>query len=130
MCKPTKNLLFCTCNEEDNTSTIIGNYEWSLSRYIGRNKSMLLGKILKSSSDLGDSITIERVLNDLNTRNSFDFDYSPEDMDCIRIHNGCEHPDYAYFSVVYKNGVWKKGSNGTFGVIKETLGEGKLKERS
>ena len=130
MCTISTKMIFCSCEEESDKEAKKGQYTWVLTRYVGRSKSIRLGKILKSSKDLGNAITIERVLKEMNSRHCFDFDYTPQENDCLDISNGHDRPDYKYLSVVYRTGKWIAGSNGTFGVIKNVIGQGIVEERT
>ncbi|WP_422104034.1 hypothetical protein [Winogradskyella sp.] len=131
MCIKNEKLIFCTCSEkEDKTSDHYVKdiyYTWLLTSYIGYRKSRIRGKILMPSKDLGQGLTLTRILNMLNSDLSyFDFDYHPKELDCLHIDNGLKHPYYQYFSVIYKNNLWQQGRNPAFVSITKTIAQGRI----
>ena len=129
MCSTSTEMIFCSCDDMLGGNEKTGEYTWSLTRYVGRSKSIRLGKILKPSEDLGNAITIERVLKEMNSRHCFDFDYTPQENDSLRIRNGQKGEAYKYLTIVYTDNTWIAGSNGTFGVIKKTINRGVVEQR-
>lgn len=132
MCKENKKLIFCSCSDEgsDKTTSIEG-YAWTLNRFI-RSKSYengearIRGKILSPTKKLSETIHLDVVLEELNSRNCFDFEYVPKEKDCMSIYTTGER--YQYFKVLFKDGKWQYGSNPVFDTISESIFEGKIKQ--
>lgn len=131
MCINNEKLTFCTCSEKEAKAT--DNYDseiyytWLLTSYVGYKESRVRGKILMPSEDLGKGLTLSRILEMLNSNLSyFDFDYHPKELDCLRIDNNLKHPFYQYFSVIYKNNLWQKGSNPAFVSLTKTIAQGRI----
>ncbi|CAL2092882.1 hypothetical protein [Tenacibaculum sp. 190524A05c] len=132
MCKEKENIIFCSClttNTESNTNDFLDGYSWSLTKYKGQKNSLLLGKIVIPKNDLGNNITVENILSLLNSKvNSFDFDYTPNEKDCLDISIPDPIERIRYFKVKYINEKWVKGGNHPFRSINETIAEGKIKK--
>ncbi len=131
MCINNEKLTFCTCSEKevkasDNFDSEI-YYTWLLTSYIGYKESRIRGKILMPSKDLGKGLTLDRILEILNSDLSyFDFDYHPKELDCFRIKNNLKYPFHQYFSVIYKNNLWQQGSNPAFVSLTKTIAQGRI----
>lgn len=127
MCDTPENITFCTCSEKDENSIVIGTLEWTLDRFIGLKETNMRGILMRPADELGDSINIHKVIDEMNKRNCFDFDYVPQERDCFHISNGRKTPEYKYFSLIYKDGQWRPGRNPAFGrTISENIGKGKV----
>jgi len=131
MCINNEKLTFCTCSETQVKSS--ENYDseiyftWILTSYIGRKQSRIRGKMLMPSKDLGEGLTLNRILEMLNSGLSyFDFDYHPKELDCFHLSNNLEHTFYQYFSVIYKNNFWQEGRNQAFVSLTKTIAEGRI----
>jgi len=59
---------------------------------------------------LDEILTIDRLINEMNSRNCFDFDYYPQEKDWFKMRNvgGGEH---RFFSIMYENGKWEQCSD-------------------
>jgi hypothetical protein len=131
MCINNEKLTFCTCSEKevkasDNYDSEI-YYTWLLTSYIGYKKSRIRGKLLMPSNDLEKGLTVSRILEMLNSNlNYFDFNYHPKELDCLHIDNNLKHPFYQYFSVIYKNNLWQRGSNPAFVSLTKTIAQGRI----
>lgn len=119
MCKPTENLLLCTCEEIEKPPVHhkkskrwikkqgIENteeYIWYLSRYKGRYEGDEIGSIVFPSQWLTKNISSACVLEELNKRNCFDFEYTPVEKDSLGIGIKDNYRIYLYFT--YENGCW------------------------
>ena len=87
MCKPSDQFLFCSCKEEKQLLPI-GEYNWTLNRYLGSRPTSIRGKIMKPTNDLGDGITKETIIEALDANTCFDFDYTPQERDTFHVDNG------------------------------------------
>lgn len=54
-------------------------------RYVETVYSGEMGRVIMPSSDIGEGLTVEFVLEKLNSSNCFDFDYLPQERDCLKI---------------------------------------------
>lgn len=125
MCNNIKKIVFCSCEKIENKLT--GTYQWSLYRYLGSRPSRLLGIIRRPDKDLGNQITVDKVLKEMNMRNCFDFEYVPKERDTFHINNG-KRPNFKSFSLIFKNGKWVEGNNPSFGrTISENIARGNIK---
>ena len=124
--------IFCTCSEENKSlegPLILKNYTWTLTNFLGVKKSLIRGKIVLPKNDLGDGINIDNILNQLNNNaDNFDFDYKPNEKDCLRISTSNTNEEIKYFKVLYENENWIKGSNPAFITISKTIAMGKIKK--
>ena len=131
MCKNGKNLIFCTCLEKEESSiktNFLEGYNWNLTRYLGRNSSSLIGKMVIPKKDLGNGVTIEKVINQLNgTIKTFDFDYTPQERDCLDISMPHATERIRFFRVIFIDGKWIEGGNNIFRSITKKIAEGKIK---
>jgi hypothetical protein len=127
MCQQSNQFIFCSCVDGDPEQELKGKLQWALNRYIGSRETNIRGKILKPSHQLNNVLNVDEVIDALNSTNCFDFDYNPKEMDCLHLSNGLKHPDYAYFSIVYRDGEWQKGSHPPFTSVSENISRGGIK---
>lgn len=122
MCEISKEYKLCTCDDlAPNDKKNI----WTLTRYIGHRKTDRIGKILRTSDDLGNGISREQLILQMNTKNCFDFEYIPNENDSLHVSTNDDNT-YKYFNIIYKNGLWIEGGNPVFTSITETIAEGKI----
>jgi hypothetical protein len=129
MCQANSHLIFCTCVEQTtNQNKLILYYTWNLTKYIGKNKSSLRGKIVMPKKNLGNGITEERILTQLNSeRPSFDFNYIPSERDSLKIQIKHTLEGSRYFSLIFIENKWQSGSNNVFTSITENIASGRIK---
>jgi len=128
MCLESEKIIFCTCEAENEDSKFVESFNWSLERFLRSKESRIKGKILAPSSDLGSEINLERIIEEMNSRNCFDFDYSPQEKDSFKLNNGLERTDYKYFSLIYINGKWEEGMNPVLGrSVLKNISKGRMK---
>lgn len=137
MCKTDFELHFCTCMPENTaTQTIIHNknsrrhkknfdkdsYQskkimWQLNRYLGSYDSGMIGMMIMPQDKLTEEITAAYLLKELNTRNVFDFDYTPDEGDNIIVRLEFTMPEHkkhrryeerAYMSFIFRKGIWQE----------------------
>ena len=86
MCKEIETITFCSCSENLNIDNDgdSSNYIWILERVIGFDRSGLIGMTLLPAKHL-DNLHPEFILQELNTKQLFDFEYLPKDNDSLRI---------------------------------------------
>ncbi len=127
MCELTHQIILCSCAEKNENINLINPHQWTLNRYLGPTESTMRGRLLAPSQFLDDQIGIDQILTEMNLRNCFDFNYTPQERDQLCINNGLENPDYKYFCLIYKNGNWQPGRNPAFKRSKlEIIKEGKI----
>ena len=92
MCNPIQGFKLCTCAEEPvvhnkksrrhkNNTGDSPVYTWHLLRYVKTEPSGMLGLVRMPAHDIGSGLTEATVLEQLNTVNCFDFDYTPQEKD-------------------------------------------------
>jgi hypothetical protein len=127
MCNSNKKLFFCSCQTSDKPSET-AKYIWTLDHYIGSKPTNKMGKILGPSAQLGAQLNRAAVIEEMNRRHCFDFDYTPQEQDRFYCSIGADGEAYAYFSLLYKNGQWQAGNYAPFGrTISEQFAKGKVK---
>jgi len=129
MCQENNRFIFCTCSEKDTKKEeLIDYYTWSLTKFIGSKELSIIGKIVVPKKNLGNGITSEKILNQLNAENkSFDFDYVPSERDSLRIEIFHPVERYRYLSLIFINNKWKEGLNNIFTSITEKIASGRIK---
>lgn len=132
MCQQKNKIIFCTCSEKSTngeSNEFLNDYSWNLSRYLGSKDTLLRGKIVIPKKDLGNGITVENILQQLNSNTeSFDFDYIASERDCLNIDIPDPTERIRYFKVIHINGEWTEGGNNIFTSITKTIAEGKIKK--
>lgn len=132
MCTSGNSYLFCSCsgvNRRPKNTRGVPNYTWVLTRYLGENNRRLMGKILPPIRDLDNGITVDVILEQLNTNSeSFDFDYIPSERDCLNISIPYPTERLRYFSIIYLEGKWREGQNDVFNSKTKVIAEGKIRK--
>lgn len=130
MCQDNTKFIFCTCEDVRKNlsdSEAVKDYTWTLIKFLGLKKKLSRGKIAIPKQDLGNGVTIENILHQLNSKTeSFDFDYQPKEKDCLKISVSNINDRTKHFSVLYKNGNWIEGRNSPFITISEKIATGKI----
>ena len=126
MCTVQHGFKFCTCekNESDKPGNKLPEYTWQLARFAGINHDGPVGSIVGPSGDLGQGLTVQNILQVLNSGTGFDFAYSPADKDCLRIIRSVKDSGHQYMSFLYQNGAWSEGMNPPFTTKTEGIAEG------
>jgi len=101
-------------------------YSWYLTRFAGINNDGPVGSIVGPSADLGEGLTVQSVLEVLNSGNAFDFGYTPAENDSLRISRSVKNSYYQYMSFLYKNGQWSVGMNPPFKTMSEDVAKGNV----
>nr|WP_315222605.1 hypothetical protein [uncultured Flavobacterium sp.] len=122
MCELTKKYKLCTCKNLDKTDQI---NRWTLTRFIGLNESQIMGSIVRSTENFENGISSEKLILQMNAENSFDFDYTANENDCLHVSTN-ENNSYKYFKIIYKEGQWQSGGNPVFTSILKNIAEGKI----
>ena len=79
MCEQGSKIKFCSCD----TSALEPPFPyWVLYREVGQSRMQLVGIFLPPEEPTAiDQITIQAVSDALNSRDSFNFEYTPEETD-------------------------------------------------
>ena len=102
-------------------------YVWCLLRFIEKTNSREMGRVIMPSSNIGEGLTEDFVLNKLNESNCFDFDYLPRENDSLSLQIKGRFD--IYLAYTFENGKWIIGTNyDAFNDVLENIGEGKLKK--
>ena len=129
MCQEKNTFILCSCatnkNEKDGLE-LLKDYTWSLTRFVGFKETLLRGKIVGPKDDLGNGLNLNRILNDLNANNIFDFEYQPAEKDCLTLTAPTEDRQIKYIKVLFKDGKWAKGRNPAFISISNEIANGKI----
>jgi hypothetical protein len=132
MCQAKDHFIFCSCVEEE-LKTIQDSREnyftWSLWKYLGSRQSTLTGKIKIPKKNLGSGVSEKAICKQLNSAiHSFDFDYTPRELDTLHIKVPDLEKDFHYFSLIFRDGAWRSGSNPAFGSREEKIASGAIKK--
>jgi hypothetical protein len=157
MCKAGKQLIFCTCTEKKPSETrakyhsfeIVEDteayhetyYVWELQRtvraYTKMEKFKMMGSLTRPIQRLDEELHATYVLDQLNSKALFDFDYTPADGDEVSIRKAYKHPQvddhyrptlyFEYMGFVYEKGTWYFGMVDHFEYEKAAVSKGKLK---
>lgn len=122
MCEVHDGFRFCTCTVAA-TDAKLPEYQWYLTRFIAIEDIGIMGSIVAPSRDLGKGLTLQNVLDVLNSGKGFDFEYSPSEQDCLRISRSAKN-EYAYMSFLYQDGQWIEGMHPTFTTKSEVISSG------
>ena len=129
MCKSDLEIHFCICASIQKEifpsphlimETNRAEYEktqfiWQLSHYIGKKDSGMMGEMIMPVDQLDQDLTAHFLTKQLNSRNIFDFDYSPTEGDNLEFREeyiykkvkGEPRPDlYNDMSFIFRNGAW------------------------
>ncbi len=151
MCENVKQLTFCSCMPDVNTKVIHNKnnrknkikkdvFIWELKRKIEdkitynatdtEDSNLVIaiieGMLMMPSDSLVGGLNANFVLNELNTRSCFDFDYIPNEGDNLVLHNPKKYVD-AFISFIFNNKKWELGMYDGFKDKLEVFNHGKLK---
>jgi hypothetical protein len=125
MCAPTNGFAFCTGDMKSlGKMPKKPGYLRQLIRYEGERPVTIVGKIMAFSENLGHSVTLEKVLEQMNAGNCFDFDYLPAERDTLDVNRNSARGKFGYFIIIYTNGRWQKGCNPGFSSVEKTIETG------
>ncbi len=117
MCDFRKGFILCKCND---SKVITHNkksrknkqkrketleYIWTLYKYLGRSKEKELGKYMFPLDDVGYGLSSDFVLKELNRRNCFDFEYTPNEGDNLIISNS-DRDIAGNIEFIFREGQW------------------------
>ena len=119
MCFHSNNIKFCTCNEEpikfremDSFKIIKGKminvsektnkaipimYVWHLYKYNGSKEIEIEGELILPENEIGNSLNSEWIALNLNHENCFDFEYTPNEGDNLKISQNVYNSPYLSF---------------------------------
>lgn len=93
-------------------------YSWNLYKYLGEREYDGIDWQYASPSDITGVLSVENLIENLNNRNCFDFDYQFLQGDYLTISFDYVNPKImrkprpflvkSFISVIYKNGQWLK----------------------
>lgn len=139
MCNFENGFILCTCEAE---KPIIHNkhsrrhkrkqkenadiYCWFLSSFKEQFESIMEGLYELPAKNIGEGLTEEWVLLNLNVGNCFDFAYIPQEGDNLVIKSMAK--PYVYLSFIFQEGEWRSGHYNVFNHILELKLKGELKQ--
>lgn len=126
MCKQSNQFKLCSCS--DIKTKIVHNKNsrryknklpeqkpkkiiWTLSKCEGSQYLGMDGMLIGPASKLTEKLTANYVKEELNTRNCFDFDYSPKEGDNLVLtpyltKKESLKQEYEFLSFIFNNGQW------------------------
>jgi hypothetical protein len=106
MCQTITDFTLCSCADKKTTNP--SEYFWYILRYIQTNDTHEMGRVISPKESLDHGLNQEMVLIKLNQKNCFDFEYEPQEKDCLHLAQGKKYSgDYMAFT--YRNGEWVNG---------------------
>ena len=122
MCEESNKIIFCSCQDKTDNPNTDEIYTWELYKYIPSPRSMpnnltrepktIKGSFRRHNHDLlstDEFLNINNILKEMNLRNCFDFDYIPQERDCLFI-----GIDFGKIKVVFRKGKWVETINESF----------------
>lgn len=136
MCDFNKGFILCQCN---NSKVIVHNkkskrnrnkkknqqieYTWTLFKFLGMSKEREMGRYLFPVSNIGNGLTSDFVLNELNNRNCFDFEYIPNQGDNLIIGKA---DSFNRIEFIFRNGKWEEDHYSPFDHEYKKFDNGKI----
>lgn len=126
MCSPSGNFKLCTC-DNDPVQLATAEFTWKLYRFPDKSRQprMIMGKFVVPVDKLADHLDAGVIAMQMNVRNCFDFEYTPEEFDTLYINT--QGNRNKFIRLRFNNGVWSKNHIPVFGDT-ELLKEGIVKE--
>lgn len=137
MCDFNKGFILCKCNtpkvvvhnkksrRNKNTYQEPIEYIWTLYKYLGASERVERGRYMFPVNDIGNGLSADFVIEELNDRNCFDFEYQPNEGDNLIISKS-KSPSRIEF--IFKEGKWIKDHYSPFDHECEEIDNGKIKE--
>jgi len=88
-------------------------------------ESNILGKVARYTENFENGISSDELIDQMNSENIFDFDYTPNENDCLNVSTN-ENNAHKYFKIIYKNEKWTSGGNPVFRSVLENIASGKI----
>ena len=112
MCDVNGQFKLCTCSEKiDKTKPY-----WVLNKGTPKNKDndiLIEGTLIYSEDEINREITEDILLQDLNSKNIFDFDYHPLKNDILKLYDG-KYTYHFIYSKVESISEWEIFDKGPF----------------
>lgn len=134
MCNFENGFKLCTCSQKivhhkksrkHKQENKTQKYTWELCRAKTAEPSFLeIGFYYPPKKDIGQGLEENWVLLNLNLENCFDFEYTPQEDDCLTIKNDSNINDYMAF--IFKNNQWITNNNDPFQFDLKTINKGKI----
>lgn len=125
MCNLTKEFKLCSCDGDKLSSDEIG---WILRR---KNESKEIEKIMGKPAiyrlTTKEQETKTAIAKELNTKNCFDFDYTPQEDDFLKIR--LETPKGQWYAFRFLKGAWTEDTSTNFDHWRlqlDPFGDGKI----
>ena len=83
------------------------------------------GMLIYPEDVLSEALTSEKMVEELNRRNCFDFNYTPNEGDNLQIYNPDKYTR-KYLSFIYRSGKWEVDSYNRFTYDIEKINYGKV----
>lgn len=145
MCEISNELKFCTCLEIKDKELINIHkrlekfhskklpkskepFSWIIYEYMGSEyNDGIMGLLNMPSNKIGFSLTEKFVLEQLNNKNCFDFEYQPKEGDNLQINFQRNKSWIEFLSFIFRKNNWEVDSYDTFTEIIEPKNYGILK---
>ena len=101
MCEVFQEYKLCTCSDKIDKKKPY----WVLNKGLPKKderETSILGTLIYSEDEILKEITEERLLQDLNSKNIFDFDYRPSENDILKLFDGKFN-----YHFIHSNNEWR-----------------------
>lgn len=135
MCDFMEGFKLCTCKHESTPSihhkkskrrkrhqAIPLEITWTLYQYLGKKNHTLDGMAEIPSQILAQQLTVDFVQSQLNQANCFDFDYQPNEGDCLTL----RHSGSGFLSFIFRETKWTIDSYDPFMDATQKILAGKM----
>ncbi|WP_375559570.1 hypothetical protein ACE193_17785 [Bernardetia sp. OM2101] len=138
MCDFDKEFKLCTCEnqetqhrkntrkykkENQNKDTFV----WTLYTYKGKLESFMDGMMALPSDKIGkQELSLDYVIHQLNSKNCFDFEYSPKEGDYLVIEIETKNWNSEIMPFIYRENKWIFDVYNPFDEMTEEIKKGKL----
>ncbi len=97
---------------------------WTLNKYTGKSEDFEIGQYIPPTNDLGKGLEANWLIEELNKKNCFDFDYTPKEGDnLIFSQNVVLSP---YISFIFKNDSWLLDHYDPFDAVNKEIETGEI----
>ncbi len=132
MCRFEKGFILCKCEvlpsrksgRKSNVPDTKIEYIWTLYKHLGANPEIEMGRYEFPKSDIGQGLTADFVVSQLNSRNCFDFEYSPNEGDNLLINDSRYANGRLEF--LFRDEQWIVDFYDPFSELTEMVFEGKV----
>lgn len=128
MCDLHKQFILCSCKLPQGKPIPEGSMIWRLSSYEGESPLLIEGIYNFPDHEITGMFPSDWVATQLNSRNCFDFDHEPAELDELRIYKPRDaYSKRQYLCFIFRNGEWRPDEFHGWETLTGLKNEGKVK---